>query len=118
MAHAERISGVLNGANEAMAGGEQPMVNELKRIGQQLGGIAELLPGVTELQSRLASAYAELKDIADELEALGDKVSLDPAKMDELQQRADLGNRLLKKHGVTDTVGLLAIRDKLETELQ
>jgi len=118
MAHAERILGVLNGANEALAGGEQPMVNELKRISQQLGGIAELLPGVAELQSRLASAYAELKDIADELEALGDKVSLDPAKMDELQQRADLGNRLLKKHGVTDTIGLLEIRERLETELQ
>lgn len=118
MAHAERILSVLNGANEAMAGGERPMVNELKRINQQLGGIADLLPGVSELQSRLASAHAELKDIADELEALGDKVSLDPAKMDELQQRADLGNRLLKKHGVTDTVGLLAIRDRLEIELQ
>lgn len=118
MAHAERILGVLNGANEALAGGEQPMVNELKRIGQQLGGIAELLPGVAELQSRLASAYAELKDIADELEALEDKVSLDPVKMDELQQRADLGNRLLKKHGVTETTGLLAIRQRLEAELQ
>lgn len=118
MAHAERILGVLNGANQAMTGGEQPMVNELKRIGQQLSAIAELLPGVADLQSRLASSHAELKDIADELESLGDKVTLDPAKMDELQQRADLGNRLLKKHGVTETSGLLSIREKLEAELQ
>ncbi|MBX2906100.1 MAG: DNA repair protein RecN [Taibaiella sp.] len=118
MAHAERILGVLNGAREAIAGGEQPMVNELKRISQHLGSIAELVTGVADLQSRLSSVHAELKDIADELESLSDKVNLDPARMDELQQRVDLGNRLLKKHGVTDTGGLLAIREKLEGELQ
>lgn len=118
MTHAERILGVLSGAGEALAGGEQPMVNELKRVGQQLGSIAELVPGVPELQSRLASAYAELKDIADELESVGSNVTLDPAKMDELQQRVDLGNRLLKKHGLNDTASLAALRDKLEGELQ
>lgn len=118
MAHAGRILAVLQAAADALAGGEQPMVNELRRLGQQFSSIAELLPGVAELQARLASAHAELRDIADEVDTLAGKVSMDPARMDELQQRVDLGNRLLKKHAVADTAALLQVFGKLRADLE
>jgi DNA repair protein RecN (Recombination protein N) len=73
---------------------------------------------VESLQGRLLSAYAELKDIAGELDSLEQKVNLDPALMDRLQERLDLGYKLLKKHGVNTTADLLKLQNQLQDELQ
>ncbi len=118
MGHAERIVSVLEAGRTALEEGEQPLINELKRINQQLQGITDLVPSVKPLQERLASAWAELKDIAAELESEAGKVSLDPAVMEELQQRVDLGNKLMKKHGVKATSELLELQHRLEDELK
>jgi DNA repair protein RecN (Recombination protein N) len=118
MSHAERILGVLEGAGKALTEGEQPMVNELKKIIQQFQGIQDVLPGIQPIQDRLSSVWAELKDIADEVENEQGRVSLDPAMMDELQQRLDLGYKLLKKHNLKTTAELLQLQAKLEEELK
>jgi DNA repair protein RecN (Recombination protein N) len=118
MSHAERIISVLQGARHVLDEGEQPMANELKRLSQQLSTIADVVPSLKTLQERLASAFAELKDIAAELENEEAKVSLDPALMDEMQKRADLGYKLLKKHAVTTTAELLTIQAQLEEDLK
>jgi DNA repair protein RecN (Recombination protein N) len=118
MGHAERIISVLQATRATLEEGEQPVVNELKRIGQQLQGIADLVPDVKALLERIASATAELKDIASELEQEQDRVALDPEQMELLQQRADLGNKLLKKHGLRATAELLELQARLEDELR
>jgi len=76
------------------------------------------MPEIKPLQERISSVWAELKDIAGELENEAGKVSLDPGKMEELQQRIDLGYKLLKKHGFKTTAELLAFRQHLENELK
>lgn len=118
MSHAENIISVLQSARMALEEGEQPLVNELKRMSQQLGGITELMPELKPLQERITSAWAELKDIAGELETEEGKVSLDPAVMEELQQRIDLGYKLLKKHASRTTAELLEWQRKLTEELK
>ncbi len=118
MSHAEQIISVLQAGRNMLEEGEQPLVNELKRVSQQLQGIIHLLPGIQPLQERISSVWAELKDIAGELEIEERKVALDPAIMEELQQRLDLGYKLLKKHGAKATGELLALQLKLEEELK
>jgi len=118
MAHAERIISVLQGAQIILDEGEQPLVNELKRISQQMAGITDVLPGIKPLQERITSVWAELKDISGELEHEAGKVTLNPAVMEELQQRNDLGYKLLKKHGLKTTAELLALQARLEEELK
>ena len=118
MAHAERIISVLQGARMVLDEGEQPLVNELKRIGQQMQGITDLMPELKPLHERIISVWAELKDITNELEEEEGRVMLDPAVMDELQQKVDIGYKLLKKHGARTTGELLAIKAKLEDELK
>lgn len=117
MAHAERILSVLQGAQQVLAEGEQPIVNEVRRLTQQLQGIADVYPDAKPLQERLSSVWAELKDIAGEIEDEQGKISLDPAVMEELQQRVDLGNKLLKKHALRTTAELIALQQQLEAEL-
>ncbi len=118
MANAERIRSVLSTTRSIMEDGEQPLVNELKVISKQLAGIADLLPEVVAVNNRLNSAWAELKDIAGELELLEGKINADPELNDRLQQRVDLGYKLLKKHSATHTAGLLEIATRLDEELK
>ena len=118
MSHSERIISVLQASRKTLEEGEQPLVNELKRISQQLQGIADVMPEIKPLQDRVSSVWAELKDIAGELEHEEGKVSLDPAVMEELLQRIDLGYKLLKKHGANTTSELLELQHKLEDELK
>lgn len=116
--HAERILSVLQTGRFALEEGEQPLVNELKRINQQIQGITDVMPDVLPLSERLTSAYAELKDIAAELEHLEGKVNLDQELMQQLQERIDLGYKLFKKHGVQNTMELLTLQQNLEEELK
>jgi len=118
MGHAERIIGVLQAGRSMLQDGEQPLVNELKRISQQLQAITDVMPEIKSLQERITSVWAELKDIGEELEAEEGKVMLDPAVMEELQQRLDLGYKLLKKHGAKTTGEILELQHKLEEELK
>jgi DNA repair protein RecN (Recombination protein N) len=118
MSHAERIISVLETSRTVLEEGEQPLVNELKRISQQLQGITDVMPELKPLQERITSVWAELKDISGELEHEAGKVILNPAVMEELQQRIDLGYKLLKKHGAKTTAELLEFQHKLEEELK
>lgn len=118
MNSAERIISVLQGGRYILEEGETPIVNELKKIGQQLLTIADIMPEMGPLQERVMSAQAELKDVAAELEGLESKVSLDQELMFRLQERIDIGYKLLKKHGVLTTNELLDIQTGLQEELR
>ncbi len=118
LSHAERILGTLQAARYALDEGEQPIVNELKKINQQLASLTDILPASTSVQERMASVWAELKDLVAEIETLESSVNLDAGLMQELQERMDLGYKLFKKHGISDTAELLRLQAQLETELQ
>ncbi len=116
--NAEKILQALTASSAFLETGEQPMIIELRRIMQQLSSIAETLPEVTFLNERLQSVYAELQDISSELQTLEGNVSLDPERMQILQERFDAGYKLLKKHNVNTTAELLELQASLESELQ
>lgn len=118
LTHAERILQVLHEAGYVLTEGEQPLVNEIKRLLQQLESIAELMPGVKEVATRLNSLHIELKDIADEVDALTGNVNVDEEQMQKMQERIDLGYKLLKKHAVQSTNELLDIQEQLSKDLQ
>ena len=118
MNNAENIISVLQAGRSVLEEGEQPLINELKRFAQQLQGITDLVPAVKPLQERINSVWAELKDIVAELEIEEGKVTLDPVVMEELQQRIDLGYKLLKKHAARTTAELLEWQHKLTDELK
>lgn len=116
--NAEKIISVLQNSHAALEEGEQPIVNELKKIAQQLQSVSDVMSEVIPLQERCLSVHAELKDIAAELSFLENKVNLDPALVVSLQDRVDLGYKLCKKHGVQTTAELLDIQKELATSLE
>lgn len=118
LAHAERIGSVLGAARALLEEGEQPLINELKKTVQQMNGIAEWMPASAPIIERLSSVHAELKDLCHELERLEGNINLDAGLMQELQERIDIGYKLFKKHGVSDTAALLALQAQLTEELK
>lgn len=118
LSHAERIGTVLSQAESMLQEGEQPLVNELKKLLQQLQSIAEWLPKSVELSDRLASTLEEIKDISDEVTTLKQSIVLDEGLMEQLQERVDLGYRLFKKHNLPDTQALLTFQQNLQAELK
>lgn len=118
MSHSERIIQILDSARILLEEGEQPFLNELKRINQQLQGIVDIMPAIKPLQARISSAWEELKDVAGELGTEAGNITLDPATMDELQQKLDLGYKLMKKHAVNTTEELLQLQSTLEEDLK
>lgn len=117
LSHAEQIKSVLQLVYSTLEEGEQPLNNDLKRLLQQLQSIAGVQPEAGALAQRMESALLELRDIAGELDSLQDKVDLDPGQLQVLQERIDLGYRLLKKHSVQTTDELVSLHRQLSEEL-
>ncbi|MBA4168758.1 MAG: DNA repair protein RecN, partial [Chitinophagaceae bacterium] len=118
LTHAGDIKAGLTQATEALSGGDQPLVQQIKSIQHQLDAFAKYHNGVEDLVRRLHSAQIELQDIADEVESLNDNVSHNPPRIEQLNDRTALGYRLLKKHGVQTTAELLSLQKGFQEKLQ
>lgn len=116
--NAESIKSVLTASSFALKESDEPMVQQLKSLIQQLQTLKAVHAEVNTLVSRLQSVQIELSDIADELETTNDKISLNPKRLQELNDRLNTGYKLLKKHNVLTTAELLAIQADLSGKLQ
>lgn len=117
LSNAASIKAALSGAAETLSGSEQPVVQQLRSLQNQLDPYTRYHPGLEEIINRLRSAHIELQDVAEEVERINEAVRYDPARIDILNERVALGYKLLKKHGVKTTSELLAIRAELEKKL-
>lgn len=117
LSHAEQIKQVLAGVHFNLEEAEPALNNQLRSLGQQLASISAVFPAAAELAERLESARIELKDIAEECSTLENNQELDEAQLQILQERIDLGNRLLKKHQVSSTNDLIQIFTNLKSAL-
>lgn len=113
LSHTELIQNTLSESNHLLAESEQPIIVEVRKLAQQLQQLEGYYPEAAALGQRLNSCYEELKDVAADCERLHGLIDLDPSKLLEMQERYDLGNRLLKKHGLTDTNALRELHGSL-----
>lgn len=118
LSHAEGIKAALNKVYYELQESEDPVVQQLKSLFNQLQAYASYHAGLPSLLQRMQAAQVELKDIADEIGTVSNHIHYDPQKIEQLNERLSLGYKLLKKHGVHNTNELLAIKDNLEEKLQ
>jgi DNA repair protein RecN (Recombination protein N) len=117
MSNAENIKAVLSKICFDLQESEQPVVQQLKVLNNQLQALSGFHADITSLAERLHSAQVELQDIAGEVDRINDSVKYDAEKIEQLNERLALGYRLIKKHNVQDTAGLLQVRDELQQKL-
>ena len=116
--NAVTIKSQLDASVQALDSSDNPIVQQIKQIANNLEGISKWQPDFEGLLSRLKAAQIELADIASELERWQDKIDFDENKIITLEERLSAGYSLQKKHKVQSTNELLAIQQQLETDLQ
>ena len=117
MSNAENIKAILSRIFFELQENEQPVVQQLKSLSNQLQTLSGFHQDINSLVARLHSAQIELQDIADEIDRLNDSVKYDAEKINVLNERLALGYRLLKKHNVQTTTELLLVKEELEQKL-
>ena len=118
MSNAENIKSILSDIYFQMEESEQPIVQQIKSIGNKLHALQNVYPEIETLAGRLFSLQIELKDISSEIDTINQKVNFDEEKINTLNERMAVGYALLKKHNVQDTAQLVEIKNHLEKELQ
>ena len=113
MENAEEIKTLLFSANGLLENSESAILPQLNELASALNRLTQLLPNTAELQQRIENAQVELKDIAYDLDRLGDGTQFDEEKMQELQERMDLLNRLMMKHRVKNADELIQLRNDM-----
>ncbi len=98
--------------------GEQPIVRQLKVLQHMLEAFSAYHPELSALSVRMSSAQIELQDVGEEIERISDQVNHDPRRIEDINERLSMGYRLMKKHGVQTTAGLLESLRQLEHKLQ
>ena len=96
---------------------DNPIVQQLKQLGNSLESIVKFQPEFSNLLNRLKATQIELADIASDLSSWQDKIDFDDKKTASIQERLSLGYNLQKKHKVQSTQELLDIQQQLEQDL-
>ena len=117
MGNAENIKATLTKVYFELQENDQPIIQQIKSLNNQLQTLANFNKDISSLIERLHSAQIELQDIADEVDRLNDSVYYDADKINMLNERLALGYRLLKKHNVFTTGELLSIKNDLQQKL-
>ena len=97
---------------------EQPIVQTLKQLINQLQSYSSYNSKIETIINRLQSANIELQDIAADVEDLNDTINYDENRIAIINDKLSLGYKLLKKHNVKTTNELLEIQKELEQKLQ
>lgn len=118
LSNSEGIKSTLNKVYYELKEGEQPVVQHLKQLINQLQSYSSIHQNIQSIIERLQSTHIELQDIAGEVENLNDDIVYDENRINIINDRIAVGYKLLKKHNVQTTNELLAIQNELEQKLQ
>ena len=116
--NAESIIQQLSYVVQSLKDGEINAIQLLVDAKNHLQSIAKYHPKYEELTQRLNSAIIEIKDISFEAEKQSAELDINPERIQELRDRIDLINKLLKKHGVKTDKELIGIKEELEKKVE
>lgn len=118
LSNAGAVSSTLNEVVYLLKDGDTPVVQQLKILLQRLQQYKELNKDISSVVERLQSTQIELNDIAAELDHLQNTIAVDEERMQQINERIEIGYKLQKKHGVNSTKELLEIQQHLENKLK
>lgn len=111
--NSEEIAELINQFRLLLQEGDEAFLPRMKILLQKAQPYAGLSPELKEIEKRLKETYTELSDISQDLSKQEGRFHPDGGKKAYLNERLDLGYRLLKKHQVRTTAELLEIQTNL-----
>lgn len=115
--NSEALKTNLQSALYILKDSEDPLLAQLKHIIQQLEPHADKIRSLNDIKLRIDTTRIELKEISSELDDLYDRTHYDEARITQLTDRLNEGNRLLKKHGTNSTNALLELKASLQEKI-
>ena len=117
LAHAEEIKQGLYAVSGCLDSEENGALSQLREALHTLRSLHTIYSGADELAERMESSVIELKDIQAEIENRQERVTADPERLQQVEERLDLLYGLQQKHRVQSDTELLAIQADLEAKL-
>jgi DNA repair protein RecN (Recombination protein N) len=101
LANAERLACTTGSAYEALYGGDQALLGELKRVTAAMAEAARIDTALAPLHSMLDEGYLQLEDAALQLRDYAARIEADPEQLKQVDDRLDLLTRLKRKYAPT-----------------
>ncbi|MEG1648949.1 MAG: DNA repair protein RecN [Rikenellaceae bacterium] len=117
LSNSAQIKEAFFNTNETLNGADGSIIASLKSITSSLDKVSSVSKKAMELGERLTSIIYDLKDIDMEADRYLDRIDDDPQKLEELEQRISILNKLLLKHNVRTEKELIVLREEYETRL-
>ena len=117
LSNAENIKEQLGSIYFELKESEQPLVQQLKVLANKLSSLSVFNAAIPVIVQRLLGTQIELEDIAGELGLMNDAVQYSPERINNINDKIAVGYKLMKKHNVSSTNELLAIKDTLQQKL-
>ena len=114
--HAERLLAGLVEAAALLVDDEASAAARVHRAARLLTDLGRLDPAFTGPVEALDAAAVQVDEALARVRALRDAVSLDPGRLEAIDERLDVLTRLRRKYGDTEAV-MLAFRDEVAAEL-
>jgi DNA repair protein RecN (Recombination protein N) len=118
MENAADIKAQLTQSIHALDESDQPILQQIKQIANNLESISKFQNDFAPLLERLKAAQIELADVTSELQTWQDKMDIDASKISTMQERLSQGYHLQKKHKVQSTAELLELQLALSKDLE
>lgn len=110
--HLKNASYLLTGDGGEFSG----VLSALSDAVDEVESSSNLVSSFSSLSERIRSCYFELQDLASDVSRESENVEDDPYRLEEIEQRLDLINRLSKKYGDTEEE-MLQYLETIKTEL-
>ena len=113
---AERFLTATGRGEETLYAADGAVAERLASVAHELAPLAALDPALAPLVERLTDAQAAIEDVARDLGRYARGIRSDPARLEEIEERLFLLQRLCRKHGGT-VADLAAKQSTLRAEL-
>lgn len=117
LAHGEKLLLNSQKAFDLLYGGESSILGHLREVSGALLEIGSIDSSLAEVCEAVNGAYAQLEDAALSLRDYAAKVESDPQRLQAVDDRLDLLNRLKKKYAPT-VEGMIAYKAEIDRELE
>jgi DNA repair protein RecN (Recombination protein N) len=101
----EKLSLHVNSAAAALCDGEVSVLSLARRTKTGFDNAAAIDSGLAEMQKRMEDLYYEAEDLSGEFRSYRDRMSYDPQKLEEVEERLSLLYKLRKKYVRTPGAG-------------
>ncbi len=125
--NAVRLGEVCLRSEEAIDSGEEALTTRVARVSKEIHQVSSLDVELLAIGEQLEAALCELREVTRRIHMFGQKVSCDPERLQEVEDRLALISRLKKKHGGSlesmvakekEISEDLALLDNFEREIQ